>query len=597
MTLVGATTENPYFEVNSALLSRARIYELHAARARRGPGAPARARSPAGSAARAATVEDEALEFLAARTDGDARAALSALELACASAAPRRAGHARAGRGRAAAPGAALRQGRRPALRLHLGLDQVHARLGPGRVALLPRGDARGRRGPALHRPADGDPRLRGRRQRRPAGARASRSRPRTRSSTSACPSASSRSPRRRSTSSLAPKSDAAKRAIGAARGHTSASTAPSRRPPTCAPRPTRAPRSSGRGQGYDYPHDQPGPRLGRRSVLPAGLEDVRFYEPDERRGRAAPSAWRRSGGPAGVDGPPERSRQSVADRRERSRMSSAETRSAVARRDDPRPPCESRHSSPPTDADRGASASCLHEVLDLGTPQARRSARARRRCTVGGADGRRTPMVDDPQPLAARLQDARWTCPAAALPPSRRAGDGVALAAATGRRERAGSAPADRPRRPTHEPDTLRADSSDCRRLASLGARVPRTGRSAAGRRCADRRAPRRTAWPATRPARRGAPAPRARSRRERCARSTPPPASCSAGPRRSRPADVQGVVAEVAQVQPFWAPLPLADRGALPAPRGPGDPRRARRPARPDRPRAGQAAHRGLT
>ena len=34
MTLIGATTENPYFEVNSALLSRAQIYELRAARAR-----------------------------------------------------------------------------------------------------------------------------------------------------------------------------------------------------------------------------------------------------------------------------------------------------------------------------------------------------------------------------------------------------------------------------------------------------------------------------------------------------------------------------------------------------------------------------------
>src|SRR5205823_7353905 len=29
VTLIGATTENPYFEVNSALLSRCRIYELH----------------------------------------------------------------------------------------------------------------------------------------------------------------------------------------------------------------------------------------------------------------------------------------------------------------------------------------------------------------------------------------------------------------------------------------------------------------------------------------------------------------------------------------------------------------------------------------
>ncbi len=35
VTLIGATTENPYFEVNSALLSRARVYELEAADARR----------------------------------------------------------------------------------------------------------------------------------------------------------------------------------------------------------------------------------------------------------------------------------------------------------------------------------------------------------------------------------------------------------------------------------------------------------------------------------------------------------------------------------------------------------------------------------
>src|SRR5205085_9081910 len=30
VTLIGATTENPYFEVNSALLSRVQLYELHA---------------------------------------------------------------------------------------------------------------------------------------------------------------------------------------------------------------------------------------------------------------------------------------------------------------------------------------------------------------------------------------------------------------------------------------------------------------------------------------------------------------------------------------------------------------------------------------
>ena len=49
VTLIGATTENPYFEVNSALLSRVQLYELAAARARR-PRAGRRARG--GSARR-----------------------------------------------------------------------------------------------------------------------------------------------------------------------------------------------------------------------------------------------------------------------------------------------------------------------------------------------------------------------------------------------------------------------------------------------------------------------------------------------------------------------------------------------------------------
>ena len=99
-------------------------------------------RSSAASAATRA-VDDEAIEFLAARSGGDARTALAALELACETAAtePR---HARGGRGRAAAPGRPLRQGRRPALRHDLGLDQGHARVGSRRLALLPGGDARG---------------------------------------------------------------------------------------------------------------------------------------------------------------------------------------------------------------------------------------------------------------------------------------------------------------------------------------------------------------------------------------------------------------------------------------------------------------------
>ena len=84
VVLVGATTENPYFEVNSALLSRCRVYELRRledehvlALLRRALGDPDR------GVPEAPEVADDALDFLAARSGGDARTALAALELAC----------------------------------------------------------------------------------------------------------------------------------------------------------------------------------------------------------------------------------------------------------------------------------------------------------------------------------------------------------------------------------------------------------------------------------------------------------------------------------------------------------------------------------
>jgi len=79
VVLVGATTENPYFEVNSALLSRCRIYELHSLDDEH---VLALLRRALGSLPDSARVDDDALEFLAARAAGDARTALSALELA-----------------------------------------------------------------------------------------------------------------------------------------------------------------------------------------------------------------------------------------------------------------------------------------------------------------------------------------------------------------------------------------------------------------------------------------------------------------------------------------------------------------------------------
>jgi putative ATPase len=81
VTLIGATTENPSFEVNRALLSRTRLYELSELTEEQVLVLLRRAlqRGECGEA----KVAPEALEMLAARTGGDARTALSALELAC----------------------------------------------------------------------------------------------------------------------------------------------------------------------------------------------------------------------------------------------------------------------------------------------------------------------------------------------------------------------------------------------------------------------------------------------------------------------------------------------------------------------------------
>jgi putative ATPase len=82
ITLIGATTENPYFSVNSALISRTQLYELEAL----GPADVRQLLDRAvqrGHCGPAENVDEEALEFLAQRSGGDARSALNALALAC----------------------------------------------------------------------------------------------------------------------------------------------------------------------------------------------------------------------------------------------------------------------------------------------------------------------------------------------------------------------------------------------------------------------------------------------------------------------------------------------------------------------------------
>lgn len=83
VTLIGATTENPYFEVNGALLSRSIIFELL-------PLAPDDIKillrravydKNKGMGSYNADIDEDALDFLADMSNGDARSALNAIEL------------------------------------------------------------------------------------------------------------------------------------------------------------------------------------------------------------------------------------------------------------------------------------------------------------------------------------------------------------------------------------------------------------------------------------------------------------------------------------------------------------------------------------
>jgi putative ATPase len=83
LTLIGATTENPYFEVNSALLSRSQVYELKPLDASQVEELLRRALAdPERGIAEPPPIEGPALEMLAERSGGDARVALSGLERA-----------------------------------------------------------------------------------------------------------------------------------------------------------------------------------------------------------------------------------------------------------------------------------------------------------------------------------------------------------------------------------------------------------------------------------------------------------------------------------------------------------------------------------
>jgi putative ATPase len=84
VTLIGATTENPSFEINGALLSRTRVFVLNALSTTDLRGLLTRALTDAerGIGSREIVVDDDALDVIATEADGDARRALTVLEAA-----------------------------------------------------------------------------------------------------------------------------------------------------------------------------------------------------------------------------------------------------------------------------------------------------------------------------------------------------------------------------------------------------------------------------------------------------------------------------------------------------------------------------------
>jgi putative ATPase len=275
LVLVGATTENPYFEVNSALISRTQIYELHELTAEDIEGLLRRALIVLG-----ASVSDEVLEFLATRSGGDARASLNALELALDTA-------ARTGSDVTLADAEDAMQ--RKALRYDKAGDQhydyISAWIKSTRgsdpdaslyylAAMLEGGE---------------DARFIARRMVILASEDVGNADPQALVVAVAAanavehvglPEATYALAQAAIYLSLAPKSNTAGVALGAARAYIREHGAGL---PPSALRSAAYPgaKALGRGRGYDYPHDDPG-HVNDQEHLPDGLSGLRFYAPDD---------------------------------------------------------------------------------------------------------------------------------------------------------------------------------------------------------------------------------------------------------------------------------------------------------------------------
>jgi putative ATPase len=283
VTLIGATTENPYFEVNSALLSRSQIYELRALDPEQMVEVIRRALAdPERGIADPPAISDDAIELLAERSGGDARTALGALERAVE--AVRAAG---AGEIDLAAAEDALQ---RKAVNFDKGGDQ-HYDYASALIKSM-RGSDPDAAVYYLAAVLEGgeDPRFIARRMVILASEDIGNADPQALLVATAAAQAVDRVglpecainlSQAAAYLALAPKSNAAVKAIGAASAHVR--THGAKLPPDHL-RDSHYPgaKALGRGEGYVYAHDEPG-GISSQPLLPDGLEGERFYEPTDR--------------------------------------------------------------------------------------------------------------------------------------------------------------------------------------------------------------------------------------------------------------------------------------------------------------------------
>ncbi|HUA75486.1 MAG TPA: replication-associated recombination protein A [Solirubrobacteraceae bacterium] len=276
LTLIGATTENPAFEVNGALLSRLRVYALQALSAE-DVAKLLRDALTRREDEQAPPVEEEAIEFLAARSEGDARTALNALELASATAA--REGEPRVTLARAED---ALQ---RRAVLYDKGGDRHYDYASAWIKATRGSDPDASLYYLAVMLEGGEDPRFIVRRMVILASEDVGNADPQALTVATAAaaavehvglPEATYALAQAAIYLALAPKSNAAGRALAAAREHV--------RERGAQPVPAwlrSGPRPGQERGGYDNPHEHPG-HLGPQELLPEGVQGARFYEPDE---------------------------------------------------------------------------------------------------------------------------------------------------------------------------------------------------------------------------------------------------------------------------------------------------------------------------